>query len=89
MQCPQCDKKYHEIKGAKGREGGTHKASECPRGTTRPPIRWRAGPTVVLVCIVHMALQVALPAIKVHLPMKQLVLILSVLLLPIINGVEP
>ena len=46
-------------------------------------------PTVVLVCIVDMVLRVALPAIKVHLPAKQLVLILSALLLLLINGIKP
>jgi len=36
-----------------------------------------------------MVLQVALPMIRFHLPMKQLVQILSVLLLPPIDGIEP
>jgi len=44
---------------------------------------------MVLVCIVDMVLQVALPAVKVHISVKQLVLILSVLLLSLINGIEP
>jgi len=34
-------------------------------------------------------LQVALPAIKLHLLAKQLMLILSALLLPLIKGIEP
>jgi len=36
-----------------------------------------------------MVLQVALSAIKVHLPTRQLVLVISVLLLPLINGINP
>ena len=44
---------------------------------------------MVLIYIVHMVLQVALSAIIVHLPAKQLVMILSVLLLSLINGIEP
>ena len=44
---------------------------------------------MVLICVVDMVLQVALLTIKVHLPTKQLMLILSVLLLPLINGIEP
>ena len=44
---------------------------------------------MVLVCKIDMVLQVALPAINLHLPIKQLVLIISMLLLPLINGIEP
>jgi len=41
---------------------------------------------MVLVRKVNMMLQIALPAVKFHLLVKQVLLILSVLLLPLING---
>ena len=44
---------------------------------------------MVLVCEINMMLQNALLAVKLHLPVKQFLLILSMLLLPLINGVEP
>ena len=44
---------------------------------------------MVLICGVDMVLQVLLLEIKLHLPAKQLVLILSVLLLPVINRIDP
>ena len=69
--------------------GETYKASIGVGGAARPPIGWRVGPTMVLICIVNIMLQVLLPAIKLHLPMEQLLLALSVLLLMLINGIEP
>ena len=56
-------------------------------GATRPPIGWSVGPTMVLICIVDMVFQIALSAIKVHMLVKQHVLIVS--MLPLINGIEP
>ena len=44
---------------------------------------------MVLVCEIKIMLQIALPAIKLHLPAKQLVLIVRTLLLPLIYGIEP
>ena len=44
---------------------------------------------MVLVCEIHRMLQIALPVMKLHLSAKQLVLIFSVLLMPLINGIEP
>ena len=44
---------------------------------------------MMLICTIDMVLQVASSATKLHLPAKQLVLILGVLLLPLINGIEP
>ena len=66
-----------------------NKASIKPDGIARPPIGWRVELTVVLMRIVHMMREVALPMIKLHLAMKEHVVILSVLLLPLINGVQP
>jgi len=77
-------------KRSKGKGGGENSQSiNKAWRAARHPIGWKVGPTMVLVCIVHMMLQVALSVIKFHLSMKQLVLILSMLLLPLIDSVKP
>jgi len=78
---------YNYIKSAKGRG----KLQSINRGlrATRPPIGWRIRPTVVLIYIVNIMLQVLLPAIKLHLSVEQLLLGLSLLLLTLINCIEP
>jgi len=73
-----------------GKGGGeTHSLIIRAGAAARPPLGWRVGPSMMLICIINMVLQVALPTIKLYLPTKQLVLILSVLLLPLINSIEP
>ena len=69
--------------------GESYKALARATEATRCPIWWRVGPTMVLVREINMMLQIALSTIKLHLSTKQLVLILSMLLLLVINGIEP
>jgi len=44
---------------------------------------------MVLVCVADIVLQVLLLVIKLHLAAKQLILIMTMLLLLLINGIEP
>jgi len=78
----------HERKKTKG-EGANLQSINKDQGAIRPPIGRMVGPTMVLICEINMIFQIVLSAIKFHLPVKQLMLILSMLLLPLINGNEP
>ena len=79
---------YNHVKSAEGRGGGNLQSINRHRGAARRPIGWRVGPTMVLICVVNIMPQVLLPTIKLHLPIEQLLLGLSVLLLKLINCIK-
>jgi len=67
----------HARKKTKGEGESNLQSISKGQGATMPPIGWRVGPTMVLVCEINMMLQIALPTVKLHLSAKQFVLILN------------